>query len=279
MDILSGYMQIGSKNGANQTPMQIALEDKNLDMSYLLLNKGADSNTVDSMGENILFLALRQESDKFFQIIDLWSIDLEHKNKKQQTLIQLSISENKFQIFKTLIQKQCNIKTLDVNGRQPIHNTAIGGLIEFLDLLLECEVGINTQSGEGLTPLHYAIDNNQVICAMHILEKGGDFNMLTEKGDNALHLCCTRNNEKVFNAIVDKVNIDLKNKEGITALMMACNYEYFPLVKSLVEKHANVNLFDERNRTPLFFSIKKKSLTIADYLLSHGADLEQKSNG
>ena len=98
--------------------------------------------------------------------------------------------------------------------------------------------------------------------------------------------------DAVYNNDIDEVTklinngyeIDLKsyyNWQGSSALMIACYFCYYEIVKILIDNGANVNFTDNNKRTPLCNAIldlksKKKDpkevIKILDELLKNGAN-------
>jgi ankyrin repeat protein len=98
--------------------------------------------------------------------------------------------------------------------------------------------------------------------------------------------------DAVYNNDIDEVNklinngyeIDYKsyyNWNGSSALMIACYYGYYEIVKILIDNGANVNFTDNNKRTPLCnaildLNIKKKEpsivINILDELIKNGAN-------
>jgi ankyrin repeat protein len=75
-----------------------------------------------------------------------------------------------------------------------------------------------------------------------------------------------------------KIDINWKDKNGQTVLCHAVSfYRDLDIVRYLVgQKHADVNIFDEKKRSPLHMATFHGSSNILKYLVDHGADLECK---
>jgi ankyrin repeat protein len=77
-----------------------------------------------------------------------------------------------------------------------------------------------------------------------------------------------RNKIKLF--LKNGADINMQNKQGLTALMYACLNRYLMVVYDLVEAGADVNLQDNFSETALMVSSTKK---IINKLLEGGADV------
>lgn len=84
---------------------------RNLEMVKLLLKEGADPLVVDSKGNTILHLANENQWESFFpdllELVD-GELDLDTKNKRDQTPLFLSITNNNIEITKILLSHGAN---------------------------------------------------------------------------------------------------------------------------------------------------------------------------
>ncbi len=62
--------------------------------------------------------------------------------------------------------------------------------------------------------------------------------------------------------------------------MIACNHEFYGLIKYLIEKGSNINAKENSGFTALTYAVKQDRIAIAIYLISKGADIHtQDING
>jgi ankyrin repeat protein len=112
---------------------------------------------------------------------------------------------------------------------------------EVLSALLGAGADINYQDANGWTVLHYAYDDEVVT--------------------------------KFF--IKNGVDQNIKNKEGQTALHMACEWAVLPNIKLLLQHGADINCIDNDGRNSLFYALEgrqEKQLQIMRFLVDNGAD-------
>ena len=70
-----------------------------------------------------------------------------------------------------------------------------------------------------------------------------------------------------------KKGLEAKNKDGKTALLLACEQGNFEKAKELVAKGADINARDNNGRTPLMIACEKGQSDMVIYLLANGADI------
>lgn len=81
-------------------------------------------------------------------------------------------------------------------------------------------------------------------------------------------------NLKRIEKLIDKVDIDMKNDNGYTALQLAFILKNFDIVKLLINDGANVNLKDSYGQTPLMLAVVLKKFDIVKLLINSGAKLD-----
>lgn len=109
-----------------------------------------------------------------------------------------------------------------------------------------------------------------------------DFNVrLLKDYYPSLWLSCESGDRVLFdNALARIDDIDLRNKQGWTALIIASYHGHLELVRALVARGANINLPNYKGTTPLMYALSCYEMSQNDdvfrYLISCGANLESR---
>eukprot|EP00112_Aurelia_sp_Birch-Aquarium-sp1_P023175 Seg68.7 transcript_id=Seg68.7/GoldUCD/mRNA.D3Y31 product=Ankyrin-3 protein_id=Seg68.7/GoldUCD/D3Y31 len=69
-----------------------------------------------------------------------------------------------------------------------------------------------------------------------------------------------------------RIDVDLKDEEGFSALHRAAQIGFTEAVEFLVSHGANVNLKSKNNLAPLYFAVQSGNFDCAAFLIDHGAD-------
>lgn len=83
---------------------------------------------------------------------------------------------------------------------------------------------------------------------------------------------------KVIELFLSGVNLDSKNVQGDTALIIASPHSYLDIVKELLKYGADVNIKNKYGDTALIWASYKGNLDIIKELLKHNADVNIKNN-
>lgn len=106
---------------------------------------------------------------------------------------------------------------------------------------------------------------------------------LTEdKIERLLCLCKEGNIEIITQEFGELGNLECKNKNGWTPLIVAAFHNNYELCRLLIEKGADVNAVNSKGTSVLMFSkssaIKSGNLIIMDLLIASGANIDHQDN-
>ena len=88
-------------------------------------------------------------------------------------------------------------------------------------------------------------------------------------GNRPLHLSSSKNHVKIVKFLLEEgVDIEARNNDSETSLIIAANCGHLSVVKYLVGYDANVNAKDKSDFTPLMRAVKEGQFKVVRYLLS-----------
>ncbi|WP_082942385.1 ankyrin repeat domain-containing protein [Wolbachia endosymbiont of Nomada ferruginata] len=106
-----------------------------------------------------------------------------------------------------------------------------------------------------------------------ILENGEDINAQDKDGVTPLHWAVADNNKELAKLLIKHgADVDVRNRDKHTPLHYAAVHGYVEIVKYLIDNGANVNAQDEDGHIPLHFAVKYDNKELANLLIKHGAD-------
>ena len=191
------------------------------------------------------------KTDIVITIIEKTKIRLGLDNNENNNLSQEEKTEN-LKIFKDFI----NAKT-DGDNQTALHLASFRGNIKIIKLLIANYAEINVLTAKGYNMIHKAAMGNKPSAIIYFNKK---YNMNLEDTDenqmNALHLA-TRNcmENSVIYLLNLGININLKDKEGNTALHYAVRKGQIRIIKKLIQRGADVNIPDfKKKKTPVMLA-------------------------
>ncbi len=138
---------------------------------------------------------------------------------------------------------------------------------------------IYSETDEGVTPLIFAISNNQTNVAKMLIDYGSDVNKLTSQYETPLIIAVKNQNEEIAEALIRAgADIDFSDKYDATPLHYASIYGYFQFVDMLLYYNASIDKKTAEGSTPLLAAIWAGNTDVADLLIQNGASTEARDN-
>ncbi len=277
--VASGKYDINAScNGL--TPLHLAIRLKKTKMVKHLLQPplNADPAKRDKKGMNALLFAVSKIPYEIMkeEIIDLLlahdKVNVDDVDEDGQTALHLAARD--VNIFQKLLERGANPNVFDKWGQSPLHLTVQeGDGNKIINLLLAHDkVMIDHADEDGKTALHLAAYRSNVVAVRKLIEKGANPNIIDKEGQSPLHLAANR--ERNGNVIMDlllahsKVKVDDVDGKGQTALHFAAYKSNDNVVKYLIDKGANPNIYDKSGRSPLHVAAQeRKGNPIIDLIL------------
>lgn len=233
---LISHVDINKKGILSQTPLINAARYGHKYIVELLINNGADLNLQRIDGNTALMLAISSGYRKIaFLLIDS-KANLEIKNNDGFTALIVAAIFSEHEVIKHLLKNGATPNAQDNKGF-----TAIYYRFDAASLLIEYQIDLNLQSNSGNTALMYGAYKGCYIKSAELL------------------LSC---------------NIEIENKSGWTALMIAEKYHRRDIAELLLKVGANINHQDINGDTLLIRSGQEDIL----FLHKNGADFFIENN-
>lgn len=279
------YEDVNKKTCKGLTPLLLAFKVNSINTAKLLLSNGADVELKDENGLTILHHAMKMKRRNFLKLfINDFKADVTIVDNHNSTLLHYAASVGDFNITTLILRamKERNfdaINALDNDGDPPFQWACQSGNLTEAGMLLDCGAKINHKGNDGNTALHWAAFEGQVHVVQWLLEKGADVNVINNEDETILHAAVVENTngsngmlELVFNAMKqsDKSKIDHQNKNGDTAIMVACkNSEKLGIIKYLVEAGADLTIQNYERKSALDIAVANGNKEIQDYISQH----------
>lgn len=196
-----------------------------------------------------LAFALSQNED-LLNLLREAAIDTK-RQEEFEVLLQINkehrenLNQNKINI--ELIEQGADINMLNYKGESALHLAALNVDLALFEQLLAQHPNLNIQDRYGNTVL------------LRTLEKI----VYEDKNEDGRYI--------VASLIEMKADLDIKDKDEVTPLMLAVKNNDLLLVKILCQQGADIETFDDDMKTALFLAVERGLTDIFDYLVKQGA--------
>jgi len=298
--LLENGTDVQATNENNQSALYHALEsifhddsNPNLSSVNLLLDYGADTNTVTSSGKSPLYMACSRGHTATVQRMLNCGAKV-NVSKGEKSPLNVACENRHVAVVELLLNEGADPNVPEEIADQcsyPLHIAAAGHSVELVTLLLNHGANINSVDASGNTALHLAIydrtymrhgEDIYVNCQKVVdtlLCAGVDVNVSNSKGKTSLYLAV----EEGLQDLVDSMLSHGANPNVCAGdqymLCTACDRQNVKVVEMLLKAGADPNLraVDPINEVvitcdlPLCIAVQKGSCEIVSLLLNYGA--------
>jgi ankyrin repeat protein len=248
------------------------------DIVELLVNSGANINTTNQFGTSALLFAIAKNAPKEhidFLLNNAARIDqIQNENGNISNPLTVAISNNRVDMAKLLVERGADINTPIIFP--PIVRAAQSGNIDLIEYLLTNGADIDAIGGtDNSNSLVAAIGNQHWRAANFLLKEGINIEYIRPDGFTALHFATTSAApvDLVQQLIEKKLDINARNKNSDTALILATYHNNTSHTDALINAGADINLKNNNGETPLHFAIHHSNFSIARKLVERGASI------
>lgn len=261
--LLKKNANIDHLNNNKRTALQESIFNANSKITRFLLKKTISLKNSDINGNNVLFDAVNSGNLVLIEeILKLEKIDLNHKNKEQNSVIHLSNALENLDIGSLLIDYGADPIGQNSNGISYIFHLATKGekAYKILKKIEEKGYNLNLKNSDGKNILMYAIEFLQTIKDSESIES--QVNLI----------------KRMFQLNIDKDSLNNESETFIFEIARSANIDLINFVFNNLEKQ-NLNKQNKKGLTPLFFLIfgAYENINQIDLFIENGANINYKN--
>ncbi|KAM8959704.1 uncharacterized protein AAEQ78_002458 isoform 4-T4 [Lycaon pictus] len=202
--------------------------------------------------------------------------DINERDRKNRTALHLACAIGRVDVVKYLLAWKC-----DVNLRDGENRTALVKAVQCqeeacVDILLKKGADPNAKDFKGNTALHYAAFEGNILIAQKLLFNKGEIEAKNKDGLTPLLVAVNAKEEKMVAFLLEEANINAVDYSNRSCLHLACANGHEDMVKLLVDRKCQLNLRDVENTTALLKAVQSQDEACVDILLKHGANPDLK---
>lgn len=257
-----------------------------------------DNKSVQKVDGNTLFMQACLNGDeefayKLFITKKTNDVDLRIKNSFNQTALTLAVVSGNVNLIGALLTSE-NMQDVNINAvdyaieyhgkkRVKVENNNIllyayaTGNQDIVDMVIGAGAKENKKIKSGRNILMAAISGGNMDMIKNVMETRPELIKKRNKnGESAIHFAAAseQSTENLKLVVEHGANVNAKNKQGVTPLMIAVSNDDIEAVKFLLSKGADINARDKEGNTPLHIacdagSIAMVELLCKDYRIEH----------
>lgn len=268
----------------NLTALHVASAEGHHEIvQYLVDEAGLDVNQADINGNTALLFAAYGAKVRTMKVLVEKGADINTKNKVGQSVWEFSLNHpNENFLTCTLMLYKQFMRSTSLSelitfprGKSPLHIAASTGNVKKLKELLDQGVDPQVRDINGNTFFHLAAKENKTEVLEEFISTFS-ISELNNNDDTALHVAAKNGNLEATIILMRKFKLDAKNKQGMTPLHVTVisDRANHKLVRKLVEHIVKtsswslVDAVDKYGNTPLHLACKKSYPEIIPELTS-----------
>ncbi|XP_044045575.1 ankyrin-2-like isoform X5 [Siniperca chuatsi] len=259
-----------ARNGI--TPLHVASKRGNTNMVALLLDRGAQIDAKTRDGLTPLHCAARSGHDPAVEILLERGAPILARTKNGLSPLHMSAQGDHIECVKLLLQHKAPVDDVTLDYLTALHVAAHCGHYRVTKLLLDKKANPNIRALNGFTPLHIACKKNRVKVMELLVKYGASIQAITESGLTPIHVSAFMGHLNIVLLLLQNgASPDVRNIRGETALHMAARAGQMEVVRCLLRNGALVDAMAREDQTPLHIASRLGKTDIVQLLLQHMA--------
>lgn len=311
-NIIKSGGDVNTVNKLGQTPITVALAQKNADLVKLLILAGADINNIPD-GQNILHFAYSKKApiELMEALIDS-GISINSTDTEGNNLLLKALKNNDEQTALFALENGADINQRDNEGETPVSYVLFNKVApQVKDTIFSLEYDVNSKLEKQNTTIWKALmEQNDLDLLKKVWDKMPDISInpdamgeyplkaalnvpenrelrelalsyIKNADDNLVWETVKDKNAELLKYLVSKnANVNSKNESGESLLiyMVQNNYDkqFIDIIKT---ESLNINDTNSNMKTALDIAIDNNNAELAEYLLQAGAALNNNTGG
>ncbi|XP_025025282.1 ankyrin-3-like [Python bivittatus] len=258
---------VNATNSANETLLHIAAAHGHTEIIDYLISKGAKLEVKDNKGRTPLHRAAGRGHDKAVKMLlqagaNMYSFDQEGK-----TPLHLANQNQHIHVLKNILKEETRRHK---NQHNFLHMTALKDDSDLVQILLKNGALIDAKDERHQTALSYAVSKGYEKTVKVLLEGGANVD------SNITDAAFNSNNQSLFKLLLEYAR-GLSSETMVSTLFKAIEKDLHGIVAALIERGTDINVRNEEQYTPLLVACEMGKIKSAKVLIEKGANLKDKA--
>jgi len=179
-------------------------------------------------------------------------------------------------LVRELLAKSADVNAAQVDGMTALHWAVNNDDVETAGLLVKSRANVNATNRYGVPPLSIACTNGNAAMVRLLLGAGADANASLPGGETVLMTAARVGNLEAVKALLARgANPNAQERREQTALMWAAAEGHATVVSALIEAGSTINATLPSGFTPLFFAVREGHIDVVRVLLEAGVNVNE----
>ncbi|MCF8222464.1 MAG: ankyrin repeat domain-containing protein [Bacteroidales bacterium] len=139
--------------------------------------------------------------------------------------------------------------------------------------LIKLGADVNATDFDNISPLIYAVANNNLSTAQALLDHDAETNIISNSGESALHIAAKENMLEIAEALIRSgADTDIEDKHEASPLHYASAFGYLYMSDLLIYYDAEIDYRDKEGNTPLLSAVYSAKANTTDLLIQSGSN-------
>lgn len=258
----------------------------NLEFVNIMINSGADINSLNNYGQTSLYLACEKGNLEIVKtLLEIPTIIVGFRGHSTSSVLFFAAQSENIELLKLLLNKDsADINAIDYNSRvTPLQHAFSKENIDLIVILLAygADPTLLNQSNQSI--LDIAISKNNLTLILKAYDICPGINIKVTPKSNAISSAIQLKSLKFLKNLLDSgISVkDFLSEKKETILIAACKTSSLEMVKYLLETYeetlTTIDATDSNGMTALHQACESGNWEIVDLLLSHGTDRNHKN--
>ena len=261
--LIDSGADINASDNTGRTILMDAIRSRNADVIAMLLSNKANPQIQEINGRNAYHEAVLTGDARIIALVRDAGGKALSRDKNGNTPFSLAFDKSD-DLVKTVLGNDRTIT--DSDGNTPFHIIVQAkGPLRILSLLASLDYPFDTRNAEGMTPLGYAVENNDENYARILLQNGANpFSSIDKKGRNAATIALA--SEERILADIAKYAGTKSDIQGNTLLHYASRTASADTIRKLLAYGLDANAKNISGETPYMTALRWKRNDAANVL-------------
>ena len=261
-----------------QSPLSHAAERGHESVVQVLLNRGADPNSLDNTGKSPLSWAAWGGYEVVARQLLRNGADIQSKDHQQWTALHFAVVIGNVPTVDFLLGMGADLSATFDEGFTALHLAVGNDYLEVIQLLLEKGASIFSESLIHFTPLAFAVRWAGASTVKLLLDYGADCSSSSPETNFELKIAINRGDKDILDLLVHGCGDNIANQQGWTRLHLASFCGDKTSVREQLEQKVDRNVKDRDGLTALHLAAVQSHEDVVCLMLEMNTEVQSRDN-